>query len=158
MAKQAKGQKRPVAIEAQTAPASAATQYKVDLTHSAATVYADLYTRSKAAEGRGDEGNTVCTTFRMVQEAIKITIPRDPLNRSYALSGDLSNIFRLKKGRLRICWIASSKMRRVCVLFISETLRKAGDANDPYRVFAKMVMSGELDEFFAELGVRKPVL
>lgn len=130
--------------------------YDVDMTDAAATVYSDLYSRSKDAESKGDPTNSACTTFRMVQEAVKVIIPKDPLNRKYALCGDLSNIFRIQKGRLRICWIASSKMRRVCILFISETLRKEGDARDPYRVFAKMVKSGELDVFFSKLGVRKP--
>ena len=46
-------------------------------------------------------------------------------------------------------------MQRICIIFISETLRKEGDSNDPYRILTKMVMSGELDEFFAKLGVRK---
>lgn len=73
----------------------------------------------------------------------------------YALRNDFSNIFRIQKGQLRTCWIASSKMRRVCILFISETLRKAGDANDPYRVFAKLMVSGELDEHFQQLGLRR---
>jgi mRNA-degrading endonuclease RelE of RelBE toxin-antitoxin system len=132
--------------------------YDVDMTESATTVYSDLYRRAKEAEDKGDPTNSVCTTFRMVQEAIKAFIPRDPINKKYALSGELSNIFRLKKGRLRICWIASSRMRRVCILFISESLRKEGDVNDPYRVFTKMVMSGELDDFFARLGVRKPTV
>ena len=130
--------------------------YEVDMTDSAAAVFSDLFRRARAAENRGDPSNAVCTTFRMVQEAIKTIIPADPLNPRYALSGDLSNIFRIHKGRLRICWIASSKMKRVCILFISESLRKEGDVNDPYRVFARMVRSGELDAFFARLGVKKP--
>lgn len=131
--------------------------YEVDMSASAEAVYTDLYLRAKEAEEKGDPTNAVCTTFRMVEEAIERIIPRDPINRRYALSGYLSNIFRLQKGRLRICWIASSKVRRVCILFISETLRKEGDANDPYRVFTRLLMSGELDEYFAKLGVKKPV-
>jgi Toxin with endonuclease activity, of toxin-antitoxin system len=143
------------ATEAKT-PAPATAPYEVELTRSAEIVYTDLYLRSKAAEEKGDYTNAVCTTFRMVREAITLTIPRDPLNRRYALSGDLSNIFRIKKGRLRICWIASSQARRICILFISETLRKAGDSHDPYEVFSRIVKSGELDAFFTKLGVRKP--
>lgn len=130
--------------------------YEVDMAKSAEIVYVDLYRRAKAAEAKGDPTNAICTKFRMVEEAIKKIIPLDPMNRRYALSGDLSNIFRLHKGRLRICWIASSTLRRSCVLFISETLRKQGDANDPYRVFTKMLRSGELDQYFARLGVKKP--
>ena len=131
------------------------TPYEVDMTASAEAVYVDLYKRAQAAEAPGDPANAVCTTFRMIEEAVEHIIPRDPVNRRYALRDDFSNIFRLQKGRLRICWIASSKMRRVCILFISETQRKEGDANDPYRVFAKLLKSGELDEHFQRLGVKK---
>ena len=140
--------------EAKSPPASSAP-YGVDMSASAEAVYVDLYKRSQAAETNGDPTNAICTKFRMVDEAVERIIPRDPMNRRYALRDDFANIFRLQKGRLRICWIASSKMRRVCILFISETQRKEGDANDPYRMFAKLLMSGELDEHFQRMGVRK---
>jgi mRNA-degrading endonuclease RelE of RelBE toxin-antitoxin system len=87
----------------------------------------------------------------MVEDAVKYIIPRDPIKRMHGLSGPLSNLFRLKKGRHRICWAASSATRRVCILFISETLRKEGDANDPYNVFTKLVLAGEFDEIIGRL-------
>jgi len=130
--------------------------YEVELTKSAELVYADLYHRAVDAESKGDPTNSVCTTFRMVRDAIKNIIPSDPTNKRYALAGELSNIFRLHKGRLRICWIASSAQRKVCILFISETLRKEGDVNDPYRVFSKRLAAGEFDELFSRMGVRRP--
>ena len=136
-------------------PLVSQSPYDVDLSASAEAVYVDLYTRAKAAEAKGDHTNAVCTTFRMVEEAIERIIPRDPHNKKHALRDNLSNIFRLQKGRLRICWIASSQMHRVCILFISETLRKEGDANDPYWLFEKMLMSGELDKYFQQMGVKK---
>jgi mRNA-degrading endonuclease RelE of RelBE toxin-antitoxin system len=92
----------------------------------------------------------------MVRDALKNFIPRNPIDRRYALAGDLSNIFRLQKGRMRITWIASSRQRKVCILFVSETLRKAGDTNDPYAIFARLVMSGQYNEFFQMLGVKPP--
>lgn len=137
------------------APPTSSAPYHVDMSASAEAVYIDLYKRSHEAEANGDPTNSICTKFRMVDEAIERIIPRDPMNRRYALRDDFANIFRLQKGRLRICWIASSKMRRVCILLISETQRKDGDANDPYRVFAKLLMSGELDEHFQRMGVKK---
>jgi mRNA-degrading endonuclease RelE of RelBE toxin-antitoxin system len=125
---------------------------------SAEKVYKEFFRKSREAEQRGDLTSAHCTTFRMVQEAVKETIPRDPINRRFSLAGELSNIFRIKKGRLRICWIVSSKLRRVCILYISETLRKEGDVNDPYRVFANLVMSGQFNDIFSKLGVRVPPL
>ena len=136
--------------------ASYSKSYALEMTASAEAVYQDLYRKSKEAEDRGDSTNSHCTTFKMVRDTIKNVIQANPLDKRYALAGDLSNIFRVKKGRLRICWIASSKARTIVVLFISETLRKEGDINDPYRVFANMVMSGRFDNFFSRLGVRIP--
>lgn len=126
------------------------------MTASAKAVYLDLHKKSKDAEDRGDATNAHCTAFRMVREAIKFVIPSAPTDKRYALAGDLSNIYRIKKGRMRICWVASSRLRRICVLFISESARKQGDVNDPYRVFANMVMSGQFNDVFGQLGVRVP--
>lgn len=130
--------------------------YHIFLTNAAKAVYADLYDKNKAAEAKGDPTNSACTTFRMVQEAIKTIIPQNPIDKKYALSGHLANIFRIKKGRYRICWVASSQHRIIFILFISESLRKEGDINDPYRLFTKMVMTGEFDSVFDQLGIRKP--
>jgi toxin YhaV len=142
----------PAVLEQAPAP----PPFQVFLTDAAKAVYAELYRKSRAAEERGDAANTACTTFRMVQEAIKVIIPQNPLDRRHALSGALANIFRLKKGRYRICWICSSRHRTIFILFISESLRKEGDVNDPYRVFTKLVMTGEFDSIFDQLGVRRP--
>ena len=145
----AKGQPQNIPARPTLAP------YEVDMTASAEAVYTDLYTRAQTAEAGGDHTNAICTTFRMVDEALEKIIPRDPINKRYALRDELSNIYRLKKGRLRICWIANSKMRRALILFISETQRKEGDVNDPYQIFKKLLMSGELDRHFEQMGVKK---
>ena len=125
--------------------------YIVEMTASAEAVYTDLYRKAKAAETSAH-----ATTFNMVREAITMIIPNDPLNKRYALRGKLSNIFRLRKGRLRICWIASSQMRRICILFIAQTLRKEGDANDPYVIFQNLLESGRFDEVMQKLSVKMP--
>jgi mRNA-degrading endonuclease RelE of RelBE toxin-antitoxin system len=129
--------------------------YTVEMTATAERVYGDLYRKCKAAENSGHAESVHCTTFHMVQEAVKKIIPHDPINKRHALRGHLSNIFRLRKGRLRIIWIASSAMRRVCILFISETLRKEGDPNDPYEIFQGQLESGFFDEALRHLGVKR---
>jgi len=128
--------------------------WSVEMAASAEAVYVDLYKKAKAAEANGHPESAHCTTFHMVREAVKVIIPNDPLNKRYALRGKLSNIFRLRKGRLRICWIVSSASRRICVLFIAQTLRKDGDANDPYVVFQNLLESGRFDEVMREFEVR----
>ena len=55
---------------------------------------------------------------------------------------------------MRIIWIASSAKRRITILFISETLRKDGDANDPYEGFKRLFANGAFNQALKELGVR----
>ena len=128
--------------------------YEVDMTASAEAVYVSMARAAKAAEAAGDYASAHCTAFNMVRDAVKRIIPHDPLNKKYALRGDLANIFRLRKGRMRICWIASSRLGRVCILFISETLRKEGDVNDPYVIFQSLLDSGVFDQIIAKYGLR----
>ena len=108
-----------------------------------------------AAQKRGDVNSAHCTTLRMVDDALD-ALAHDPIDKKYALSGSLSNIFRIKKGRMRICWLASSQKRKVTVLYISETPRKEGGARDPYKVFTNLVLSGQFDAVFDKLGVKRP--
>jgi hypothetical protein len=70
------------------------------------------------------------------------------------IQGVVVQFFRMRKGRLRICWIASSKIRPVLILFISETLRKDGDVNDPYLIFQSMMDAGVFDSVLHDFGVR----
>lgn len=133
---------------------SSSLLYDIDMTATAEAVYKELGRNARQAEQKGEYTSNHITTFEMVRDVIKRIIPTDPTNRKYGLRGELSNIFRIRKGRMRICWIASSKLHRVLILFISETLRKEGDANDPYVILQNMMDSGNLDGYFSELGVR----
>jgi mRNA-degrading endonuclease RelE of RelBE toxin-antitoxin system len=151
MAAKPKGRKARRPLEA-SVPSS--FPYEVDMTATAEAIYNDLYRKAKQAGTQGNYSSTHITTFEMIKDAVKRIIPNDPINKSHALRGDLSNLFRLRKGRMRICWIASSKIRRVCILLISESLRKEGDANDPYVIFQNMIDSGTFDSLFADFGVR----
>jgi mRNA-degrading endonuclease RelE of RelBE toxin-antitoxin system len=128
----------------------------VVLSETAEASYARFYKRAAEARDRGEVTSYHFTALNMIDEVLEKVIPRDPFNKQYALQGDLAGIFRMQKGRLRICWVGSSAKREVCVIFISETLRKEGDANDPYRVLTNMVLSGECDEIFKGLGLRPP--
>jgi mRNA-degrading endonuclease RelE of RelBE toxin-antitoxin system len=138
-----KSQPPPKSVSAPSAP------YEVEIVPTAAAVYTKLHQNMKNAEAKGEQNSAHHTTFRMVQEAIKTIIPRNPIDKNYGLSGPLSGYFRIKKGRMRICWAANSVTRKVTILFISETLRKEGDANDPYNIFTRLVMSGAFEKFLA---------
>ena len=134
----------------------ASAAYEVLLTTAAEAAYLTYYDPAQKAMERGDVTNAHCTTLRQIDDALENIIPHDPFNLRYALAGDLKPIFRLRKGRLRICLIGSTDQRRVFVLFISETLRKAGDVNDPYKILTKMVKNGTYNQFFKELGIPLP--
>ena len=137
-------------------PAPPPTQpaWDIRLAEPAEAVYRELARRAGEAESRGDAGSRHCATLRMVDEVLDTIIPHNPIDRRNALAGNLSNVCRHAKGRMRIFWIASSRKRKVVVLHISYTPRKEGDAYDPYEVFSRMVLSGRFKEFFDELGVR----
>jgi mRNA-degrading endonuclease RelE of RelBE toxin-antitoxin system len=130
--------------------------YRVELTPTAQKSYEEIYADAQACIEAGDGSNAKVVTLRMVDDAIDNIIPHDPLAVRNALSGPLSNLFRVKKGRMRIYYAASSKERKVVILFISQTLRKAGDVNDPYSIFTRLVMTGRFDQVFAQLNVRIP--
>lgn len=146
--------KKHKALLSKQVQATPSALYEVDMTKTAEVAYQELYRQAKTAEKRGEYTSSHITTFEMVRDAIRRIIPSDPHNKKHALRGELSNIFRLKKGRMRICWIASSKMRRVCIMFISETPRKEGDARDPYVIFQNMVDAGKFDAIFHQFGLR----
>jgi len=130
--------------------------YTVELTRTAEEVYTRIYEEAQDCLDAGDETNSKVKLFRIVEEVLDVIIPHDPFARDRALAGNLSNIFRIKKGRMRICYIGSSKLRKIYVLYISDTPRKAGDIRDPYQVFTRLVLSGQFDEVFSKLGVRRP--
>ena len=146
MAKAHKKRRKAQAPEQKPAAAVLAP-YEIEIVPSAEAVYRKLFQNMQDAVARGEKSSSHHTTFRMVQEVIKTIIPRNPIDRSYGLSGPLSKYFRIKKGRMRICWAANSASRKVTILFISETMRKEGDASDPYNIFTKRVMSGEFQKF-----------
>jgi hypothetical protein len=156
MPKKPKRRKRSRQAEEAKNPVPASAAYDVRMSKAAEHAYTAYYDRAEAAKTRGDLASSHITSLNMIDEVIEKVIPRDPFNRRFALTGKLSNIFRMQKGRLRICWIGSSTRRRIYVLFISETLRKAGDVNDPYRLLTNMVLSGEFDALFQELGLKSP--
>lgn len=136
-------------------PKSVPKPYEIEISSSAETTYLAYKDRADKALERGDVTNYHITAFNMIKDAFR-AIQGNPTDRKYALAGNLACVYRIKKGRMRICWIASSDENRICILFVSETLRKDGDARDPYAVFTKMVMSGKFSNLFAELGVALP--
>jgi mRNA-degrading endonuclease RelE of RelBE toxin-antitoxin system len=135
---------------------NASAAYEVVLSGAAEAAYERFYRKAAEARDRGEPTSYHFTALNMIDEVLEKVIPRDPFNKRYALQGVLSGVFRMQKGRLRICWIGNSSERKVCVIFISESLRKQGDANDPYRLLTNMLLSGDCDEIFKGLGLRPP--
>jgi mRNA-degrading endonuclease RelE of RelBE toxin-antitoxin system len=124
--------------------------FTVTLTEPAEALYRELFQRSREAEARGDTSNQHCTTFRMVDDAIRKVIPSDPINKNYALHGPLANFFRIAKGRMRIVWAVNSEHRAILIVFISDTPRKEGDAQDPYKVLLRLAKGGYLKNVITE--------
>jgi mRNA-degrading endonuclease RelE of RelBE toxin-antitoxin system len=131
------------------------TKYIIELSGLAERVYKRMSEDAYACVEAGDETNSKVTQFRMVEEALDKIIPHDPFSRDRALVGPLSGIFRVKKGRIRICYIGSSSKSRIIVLYVSDTPRKDGDVNDPYKILTKLVKAGKFDPLFDK--IRLPI-
>lgn len=129
--------------------------YRIELTEGAEETYTRLSQEAQTCLDRGDRSNSKVTLFRMVEEAIDKIIPQDPFNPRRALSGPLSNMFRVRKGRVRILYAGSSKQRRIVILHISDAPRKAGSRHDPYVVFTRLFEAGLFDNVLKQLTVRR---
>ena len=140
----------------QIASKDSSAAFEVTLSEAAESAYDGFYKRAADARNRGEATSYHYTSLNMIDEVLEHIIPRDPFNKQYALQGNLSGIFRMKKGRFRIGWIGNSTLRQVTVIFISENLRKEGDSKDPYRLLTAMLLSGECDEVFVGLGLPPP--
>jgi len=136
-------------------------EYEIQLSEVAEKVYERLYLDAETCLARGDRTNSKVKQFRMIEEVLDKIIPHDPFAPERALSGKLSGIYRIKKGRMRICYIGNAQEKVVRVIFISDTPRKAGDKNDPYSLLTKMVHSGNhklLEELGVEIPLRRTIL
>lgn len=92
-------------------------EYTVELTEGAEQTYLKFVAEADGSIARGDRSNARVKRLRLVDGAINRIIPADPFNPRRALGHPLSNIFRVKKGRLRICYVGSSELRRI-VIFV----------------------------------------
>jgi mRNA-degrading endonuclease RelE of RelBE toxin-antitoxin system len=66
----------------------------------------------------------------------------------------LSPVLRIKKGRFRLFYIASTERQAATVLFLGQ--RKEGDKRDAYIEFTRHLKRGAFDRQFAELGLNPP--
>lgn len=130
--------------------------YTVELTELAEESYRKIYNEARPHLERGENSHPGVKKLRIVDECIDTLIPHDPFHPDRALAGSLSNVYRVKKGRMRICYVGSSKEATLVILYISETPRKQGDKQDPYALFTKLVMSGQYDKIFSQLGIKSP--
>jgi mRNA-degrading endonuclease RelE of RelBE toxin-antitoxin system len=133
------------------------TSYTIELSDVAEKVYERIYEDAQACLKRGDESNSKVKQLRIVDDVLDRLIPHDPFAPERGLSGFLSGIFRIKKGRTRICYVGSSEHRKITVLYISDTPRKEGDSRDPYKVLTRLVKSGKFDDLLDNLGVQTPL-
>jgi mRNA-degrading endonuclease RelE of RelBE toxin-antitoxin system len=131
-------------------------EYEIQLSAIAEATYTRMHQEAQECIERGDHTNSKVTQFNMVEEALGRIIPHDPFVPERSLSGALSGIYRIKKGRMRICYVGNSIERVIRILYISETPRKDGDSNDPYRILTRWIRSGN-NELLSRLGVSRPL-
>ncbi len=94
--------------------------------------------------------------YTAIMVAIKEKIPSDPMAEHFALSGSLKKYGRVKKmglpNRYRLFFRAlqTPDHKAIFILWLGYP-RKAGDKNDCYKTFAKMVERGDYPESLDEL-------
>lgn len=132
--------------------------YEIRLASQAEKEYIALQRRARGPLSRGNSSNAHVKKLRMVDELIGKIIPLSPRDRSRSLSGPLRNMYRVKKSRLRLCYIVSPESRQITILYISteDQPRRAGDRWDPYKTLAKNLSSGKFDKYFADSGLPCP--
>ena len=128
-------------------------QYQIELSEQAERAYTKAYLDAEASIKAGRPTSARVKRFRGIEEAVKKIIPQDPFAVNRSLSGKLAGIYRVKKGRIRICYVGSSTTKKIGILYISDKPRKQGDKNDPYVLFSKMMRSGTFVDFLEELDV-----
>ena len=131
--------------------------YRITLSSVAEATYRKFAEEASGPLSRDEAEHPAVKRLRIVDQCLDQIIPHDPCSRDRALAGNLSNIFRIKKGRMRICYIASLAQFEIIILYISEKPRKEGDRSDPYAIFSSLVMSGKFGNIFDALGVRRPL-
>lgn len=94
--------------------------------------------------------------FTAITISIESKISRDPLASHFALTGNLKYYSRMKKmglpGRYKLFFRVFDKIeaKTIVILWLGHP-RKAGDKNDCYEVFTKMVKRGEFPDDVLEL-------
>lgn len=94
--------------------------------------------------------------YTAIMVAIKERIPEDPFAEHFALSGSLKKYGRVKKmglpNRYRLFFrtLQTPEHKAIFILWLGYP-RKAGDKNDCYKTFAKMVERGDYPESLDEL-------
>jgi toxin YhaV len=93
--------------------------------------------------------------FLAVRLLVSDTVPSDPLDPAYLLTGALAK-FRRVKGRglprrYRLFFVFSDQARVIIFLFLNDdtTLRQQGARSDPYAVFSRLVERREVGADFA---------
>jgi hypothetical protein len=116
--------------------------YRVILTATAQATYEQMFERSLAAEANNALTRNHVLEFRLVDDAIRRLIPANPGDKNYALADPLVGLFRMQRGRTRICWMIRPHNRLVLILFLADAPKSEADIDDPNKVLSHLVKAG----------------
>ena len=94
-----------------------------------------------------------------IRAADQTIIPENPNKPEYRLKGDLKKFRRYKQGlkRYRLFFCFASTQPIILYLYLNEAkhLRKQGDKNDPYEIFARLVNNGTFSHDSADEKIQE---
>ena len=96
---------------------------------------------------------------KRVYDATLDIIPQDPNHPSYRLHNELRKYRRYKQGlaRYRLFFAFSTAPKIILYLYLNDkgSLRKEGDKNDPYQIFARFVSQGKVSHHPEDPRIQK---
>lgn len=115
---------------------------------------AEQFTKLKAAK----PGTARASAYNGFKHFIEVIVSESDLALlpQHRLTGNLAGVLRLKKGRMRLFFIASAEKQAAIVLMLGSSLRKEGSQDDPYEEVRRYLKRDTFDACFAELGLTKP--
>lgn len=115
--------------------------YNVEVSTRAAETYERIY--ESAQDHKGDASHPSVALLRTLNELIDLVISRNPFDRR-RLIGPLSRVYWVSRGRLRVFFTSSPKLRTVVIVRISTRPRSLSSDRHADAILQQMILSRKI--------------